>query len=125
LSFLPVGPYLAISLRQSARDPRLWAWATLGAFLLWVGVSLDILAIEGGRERVSLLGWSTLELVTTLACLSRAAQLGGAAGAGEADLEDSLAATRMGPLGLLGAQAAGAVGRGVLTGIPIIILAIV
>jgi hypothetical protein len=118
-----VGPYLAASLLQSARDPRVWGWAALGAFLVWAGVSLDILAIASGRERAVLLGWGTLELVTTLACLAAATQIGGAGGDG--DLEDPLTATRMGPLGLLGAQAASTVGRAILVGIPIILLSVV
>jgi hypothetical protein len=120
---LDVISYLVKSVLLFLRDPRGWAWSLAGAFLLWVGASLDVLAIGGGAERVRLLGWGTIELVTTLGCLGWAARAG--AGAVDGDLEDVLVGCRLGPVGLSAAQGLAAMARGTLIGLPVLCLLLV
>jgi hypothetical protein len=118
-----MGAYLAASLKETLRGMGVWALAAAGLFLLWVGVTLDILAIEAAPGRIWLLGWGTVELVSVLATLARASQVGGAPEG--ADLDDAVVATRLGPHGLLAGQWLSAVGRGVVVGIPTIALTLV
>lgn len=119
-----MGAYLAASLKETLRDLGGWALAAAGVFLLWVGVALDILAIDSAPGRIWLLGWGTVELVSVLAALARACQLGGVP-EGAGDLDDAIVSTRLGPHGLLLSQWLSAVGRGALIGLPTITLLLV